>query len=151
MAAGAAYTALAELLADSGHRVSVLFTPGAHSQRQPFEHWVAHYAAKQIALEPLQPSPELGFLPPHLAQARRRCRLAPTRCMFSAGCEFSRYSREIALLGAEKLQNAWQAHAVYRRLRDTAFDVVHFHEYGGAGAPQSRIQMHVGSSCLAAV
>lgn len=73
-------TALAELLAIRGHNVTVLFTPGPHVQSAqsaqgveeglPFEHWVRHYARKNIRLV-VRP----GVAPRTRLRANRRTKL----------------------------------------------------------------------------
>ncbi|MCU0944647.1 MAG: glycosyltransferase [Rubritepida sp.] len=58
---GTALLALAELLRDAGHAVTILYPP-AHSETLPLTHWRAHYAAQGLDFVPLFLEGEDKFL-----------------------------------------------------------------------------------------
>jgi glycosyltransferase involved in cell wall biosynthesis len=50
---GTTYAALATLLSDLGHQVTILYLKGHEVENETIEHWVDFYAAKNIRFEPV--------------------------------------------------------------------------------------------------
>ncbi|MDP5210904.1 glycosyltransferase [Microbulbifer sp. 2205BS26-8] len=55
---GTTYTHLAHMLAKVGHAVTILYLRGNHSEIESIEHWIDHYATRNVEFVPV-PDPEL--------------------------------------------------------------------------------------------
>lgn len=61
---GTTYAALAELLATLGHDVTILYLKGLEVENETIEHWVDHYAVKQVRFVPVPNYARLHRYPP---------------------------------------------------------------------------------------